>query len=105
MVPAAGEPGPDRVADATNGVDETGSSAEVEFVPQSLDERVDRVAFDIAAGSPHAIHERLPRHDAPGVTHQALEERKLRSRERDRLGGARHGVRAGINHEVGDLDA
>ena len=93
------------VADAAHGVDQTGAVAGVQLLAERLDERVEGVALDITVGAPEPLDQRLPRHDAAGVSHQAFEQVEFRAGQGHDRAAARDDVTGRVERQVGDLEA
>ena len=73
---------PDAVSDPADRVNERLTAGPIDLLTQQLDERVERVVFDVPARSPHALDQRLARHHAAGTPHQILEQAELGTCER-----------------------
>ena len=71
------------VADASNGVRSLGRSSASSLCRSDFTNASSVLLVDVALGAPELVHQLLARDDAPGLSHQALEQVVFGARERD----------------------
>src|SRR5262245_48623519 len=77
MDAASSRLGAQRVADATNRLEQTRLSLRIDLPPQVADVDVDDVALRVEVHAPHVLGDHGAAQDASGVAHEVLEQGML----------------------------
>src|SRR6185503_4904934 len=77
-----------RVPDATHGMDKARPWRRIDLRAEQMNERVERVALDIAVVPPHGLDQRAARHSLARATHQEMQQAELGAAQSDLRGAA-----------------
>src|SRR6185436_18879217 len=92
-----------RVPDAAHGMDEARPWGRIDLRAEQMNERVERIALDIAVVTPNGLDQRAARDGLARAVHQEMQQAELRAAEPDLRCAARHAMSRRVEREIGDL--